>query len=182
MESGDGVSNETGVYYVGDFDEELGEKLLPELDAEFAKRKGLRNPGSITLFINSHGGYTRVLFDVLAKVELLKAIGVTVKTVVAGYAYSCGALLAMAGTPGHRYTGPYAEFLLHMGSASTGRVETPLQLERSAERVARHFATVETIIKRYARVPQLRSKLKDDNLFFDAEQAIAWGVVDKLLY
>lgn len=183
MESGDGVSeNATGVYYIEDFDEDLWKNLVPKLDEEIEKRKAIRNPGSVTLHITSPGGYTYVLYDILARVEILKAIGVTVRTVVTSSAFSCGAMLFIAGTPGHRYLGPYARLLLHYGGAGTGWVETPTQLERSAETVQNHFDTIVGIIKRYAKVPRLMDKIKDDNFYIYPADAIEWGLADKMLY
>ena len=176
MKDGGDLQEITNDFYVfRDFDETLLREVGQDLMFT-ALNLGGRQP-VINLWINSYGGLVSVLNTVLDAVEIAKARGVTVATYATGAAYSCGSMLAVAGTPGHRYMGPNAHHLLHFGW--TGAEGTnPVEFDRDASRSRAHFDFVFNHYRKHAKVPRLREKLKDDNLFVGFDQAVEWKLAD----
>lgn len=170
----------TSVYIHGAFDESLMQRVVPKLDKALATLPKTKD-AKIVIHISSPGGYVYVLDDILYRVEMLKAAGVIVETRVTSHAYSCGAMLAIAGSKGHRYMFSRAEQLLHFGSASTGRVYTPTELTRSTENIQRFFDGTIAHIKKHTKIPNIAKKIDQDNLFITAEQALEWGMVDEIV-
>lgn len=158
-----------------EFDDDLQKdlrKFYSEVD-EVSKQKD----AAIEVIINSEGGDCSVLKSYLDAFEYAKSEGVTVKTHVSGIAASCGSLLAIAGSPGHRSMSAHSEHYMHLGSAGF-RTHTDLELERMTGQVQRHFDFVRGMYAKYAKVPNLRKKLETDHLFVDAETAKQWKLVD----
>lgn len=167
-------------YIGGAFNEEMEVGVIPGLRGEIETQAD-KKEGKIELNIASHGGDAHVLIQILELVEEAKRRGIKVKTIVTSHAYSCGSMLAVAGTPGERYISPYAEHLVHYGSFDGYRKTTPLQLDRDHERFKRWTATILHHYMRYAHIPDLEEKIKDDSLWIPASQAIEWGLADKYI-
>lgn len=167
----------TDIFIFREFDDEL---LLDE-GREFmrtASMLSIHSSARINLWINSPGGYTHVLKTFLDAVALAQSRGVEVATYATGAAYSCGSLLAASGTPGLRFMGTTASHLLHFGW--TGAEGTnPTELARDVARGNEHFDFIYNSYRRFAKVPRLRDKLHDDNLFVGYTQAVEWGLADK---
>jgi ATP-dependent protease ClpP protease subunit len=168
------------VYIYGVFDDSIAKSVIPDLVKEIEAKKSKRD-AKISFFIDSNGGETRYLFNLLALVEMAKAAGITIETNVFGHAYSCGSLLAAAGTKGHRRISWLAEHLCHLGSASTGVVVNEVELSRGAERVASHFERVRTLYKKYANLENLEDAIKFDNHFIRGEAIIKNGLADSFV-
>lgn len=167
-------------FIYGYFDFTIAKYIIPG----FIKRiDDLRNikDASISLFIDSGGGYTSYLKNLLALVEAAKSIGITVETFVFAQAYSCASILASSGTKGRRFIGPHAEHLLHLGASETGKVQTDIQMERSSNRVKAHFNFVRSCYKKYGNVKKLDELLKDDNYFLRGKEIIKNGLADYIL-
>lgn len=167
-------------YLTGPFDAEMESAVVAPLRKEIDHQAAKRD-GSIELWISSHGGNALVLVQLIELVEYAKRNGVTVRTVVASHAYSCGSMIAVAGTKGERYISRYADHLAHYGSFDGIRKTTPLQIERGAEHWRRWTGLIREHYERYTRIPDLEEKLKDDDLWVPAEQCIKWGMADKLM-
>jgi ATP-dependent Clp protease protease subunit len=128
----------------------------------------------IALYINSPGG---VVSSGLAIYDTMQYIKSPVSTVCMGSAYSMGSFLLMAGAAGRRIALPNASIMLHQPSGG---------FQGQASDVALH---AEDIIKTkhrlnalYARhcgraIDEIERTLDRDH-FMNAEEAMAWGVVD----
>lgn len=176
------MSSTKEFYIFGGFDDTLLTKVGEDfVEAAHSLSGSFGVVPRINLFINSPGGYTTVLRTFLDATEVAKARGVEVATFVTGGAWSCGSMLAVAGTKGLRFMSPTATHLLHYGfTAATGT--SPEEFERDAEHSLLHFDFVVQHYKRHARVPKLRKLLKDDNLFVGIDQALEWGLADKKMF
>jgi ATP-dependent Clp protease protease subunit len=130
----------------------------------------------IFLYINSPGG---VVTAGLAIYDTMQYIKSPVSTVCMGLAASMGSFLLMAGEPGQRVCLPNARILLHQPSGG---------FSGQASDIERH---AEDIIKMKHRINQLYAKHcgrtleevehdLDRDYFLDAEQAKAWGLIDKV--
>jgi ATP-dependent protease ClpP protease subunit len=167
----------TDFFIFREFDEVLLNETAPEIMRAAAMLPVHGSP-RINLWINSPGGYTHVLKSILDAVELAQSRGVEVATYATGAVFSCGSLLAVSGTPGLRFMGKTAHHLLHFGW--TGAEGTnPTELARDVARSNDHFEFIYNGYRKHAKVPRLRDKLHDDNLFVGYQQAIEWGLADK---
>lgn len=170
---------ENKIYIHGLFDESIVEDVIPFFH-EMIKKEKDKKEGKIIIEIASCGGYTYILKNLLALVEKAKEEGIIVETRVFSHAYSCGSILAISGTKGHRFVGPYAEHLCHLGSAGTGRVSTDMQLERQTALLKRHFDFVREIYTKYSAIPDLEKAIQDDDFYIAGRELIDWELADKL--
>lgn len=175
-----------GCFFVfGDFDHSIATEIIPPLVAEIERLKALNEGkatkgGKIRVYINSHGGWTMYAENVISLFEVAKEEGITVETYVFGYAYSCGSLVACAGSPGHRYVGPYAEHLCHLGRTGA-RAHNDVEHERETMRMKSHFEAIRAIYRKYAKIKNLDRVIRDDSLFIRGDAIIKNGLADKML-
>jgi ATP-dependent protease ClpP protease subunit len=172
------VKNKIFIY--GFFDESIPKIVVPDF-LKVIEEEEKKSEGIIEFYINSDGGTTYYLKDLLALIEVAKKKNIIIKTYVFGRAYSCGSVLACSGTKGERYIYEYSEHLCHLGSSGTGVTRTDKQLERASERVKAHFDFVRNIYKKYANIKDLEVLLMDDNYFLRGQEIIDNGLADKFL-
>lgn len=166
------------VFFIGDFDDSLESMVVPLLQE--IKHQRNRVDGHIDLHINSFGGYAHIVSQLVEYVEMAKASGVVVRTIVPAVAFSAGSMLAITGTPGERYISRTGEHLIHYGS--TGSVETtPTQIERYRAWKDRDFKNTIKHYQKYANVPNLEQHLADDGFFVPARDCVRWGLADKFI-
>ncbi len=133
----------------------------------------------INLYINSPGGSVTAGLGVI---DTMQYVPSDVATFIIGQAASMGSLIACSGTKDKRYTLPLAKNLMHQ-PLLTGMLEgqaTDLEIE------AREMLRLRDIIYRIycdATGQQLSTISKDceRNKWLNAEEMIAYGLVDKIL-
>lgn len=140
------------------------------LEAENPKRP-------IHLYINSPGG---VVTAGLAMYDTMRYISSPVHTLCMGTARSMGSFLLMAGEPGERAALPNASLHVHQplggfqGQASDIAIqaEEMLKVKRRMTRLyAEHCGrTIEEV-----------EKTLDRDRFMSAEEALEWGLIDRIL-
>jgi ATP-dependent Clp protease protease subunit len=131
----------------------------------------------INLYINSPGGSMTALFAIYDTMQYIKP---DVSTIVMGQAASAGAVLALAGASGKRYTLPRARILLHQpyGGAEGQAVDIGIQ----AKEIVRNRELMNEIIARHTGQPIERvSKDTDRDFILTAEQALEYGAVDEII-
>ena len=170
--------DENRFFITGIFDKDMESATISQLRKEIETQEEKKD-GLLEFYISSDGGYAYVLIQLVELMELAKRRGITVRTIVTSHAYSCGSLLAVAGTKGERYISRYAEHLAHYGQFDGYRKSTPLQVERQAEQSKRWTKTILEHYKRYCDIPNLEEQLKDDAFWIPADKAIKWGLADK---
>jgi ATP-dependent Clp protease protease subunit len=130
----------------------------------------------IDMYINSPGGVVTAGFAIYDTMQYLKS---PVSTTCMGFAASMGSFLLMAGEPGMRISLPNARIMIHQGSGGfQGKVS---DIERHAKDVKE---TQEKINQLYAKhcgrtVEEVEQAL-DRDTFMSAEEALAWGLIDKV--
>jgi ATP-dependent protease ClpP protease subunit len=117
------------VFIYGKFDDTISTHVIPGF-FDLVKNESKKKDGKIVIDINSHGGYTRILYQLLAIIENAKSKGVIVETRALGVAMSCGSILAASGTKGNRFISENTTHLCHLGSSGF-RVYTDTQLDRA---------------------------------------------------
>lgn len=142
----------------------------------FLESENPRKP--IHLYINSPGG---VVSSGLAMYDTIRYIRAPVHTLCMGTARSMGSFLLMAGAPGHRAALPNASLLVHQpsggfqGQASDIFIHAE-EIQRTKRRMTRLYA--EHCGRSYEEVEQAL----DRDHFMTAEEALEWGLIDRILH
>lgn len=131
----------------------------------------------ISLYINSPGG---VVTAGLAIVDTMRHIQPAVSTVCVGMAASMGAVLLATGEKGKRFILPNAEVMIHQPSGGAEGMASDIeitakQILKIRERLNKLLATV---------TGQTVKKIEEDvdrDFFMNAEEAVKYGIVDKVL-
>jgi len=130
----------------------------------------------IDMYINSPGGVVTAGFAIYDTMQYLKS---PVSTTCMGFAASMGSFLLMAGEPGMRIALPNARIMIHQGSGGfQGKVS---DIERHAKDALETQQKINAIYAKHCgrTVEEVEKALDRDN-FMSAEEALAWGLVDKI--
>jgi len=161
------------IFLWGQVDDESAENIVSKLLYLESTDPGKR----ITFYINSPGGVITSGYSIL---DTMRLISSPVSTVCMGLAASMGSLLLSVGEKGERYIYPLGEVLIHQpsigylqGQASDIAIHAR-QIIKSKEIAADILAkncnqTVEKILKDF-----------DRDYWMNAEESIAYGIVDKI--
>ena len=130
----------------------------------------------IEMYINSPGGVVTSGFAIYDTMQYLKS---PVATTCMGFAASMGSFLLMAGEPGLRTSLPNARIMIHQGSGGyEGKVS---DIERHAKDVLETQAKINALyVKHCGRTAEEVRTALDRDTFMSAEEALAWGLVDKV--
>ena len=132
----------------------------------------------ISLYINSPGGSVT---DGMAIYDTMQYIKCDVSTICMGMAASMGAFLLSSGAKGKRFALPNSEIMIHQPSGGAKGQATEIEI------VAKHILrTKEKLNKILAEntgkpIEQIAVDTDRDN-FMSAEEALEYGLVDKILY
>ena len=131
----------------------------------------------ILLYINSPGGSVTAGMSIYDTMQFVKC---DVSTIVLGQAASMGSLLAAAGASGKRYILPNARHMIHqpLGGASGQATDVEIQ---ARELLRWKEVLTNVYVKHTGRTfDVLRADMERDN-FMTAEQAVTYGLADKVL-
>jgi ATP-dependent Clp protease protease subunit len=131
----------------------------------------------ISVYINSPGGS---IYSGLAIYDTMQFIKPDVATMCVGVAMSMGSLLLAAGAKGKRATLPNSRILIHQPSAGFEGQSTDIEIH--AREILNVRARIDQIYAEHTGLSeeQVRSDMERDR-FFTAEQALEYGLVDKVL-
>ena len=132
----------------------------------------------IVFYINSPGGSVS---DGMAIYDTMQMVKSDIKTVCIGRCSSMAAVLLSGGTKGKRYITPNSEVMIHeVSSFNMGKIgELKINYE--------HSNTLnERIIKLLANntgrsIKQVRQDIQLKDRWFNAEEALKYGLIDKIL-
>jgi ATP-dependent Clp protease protease subunit len=131
----------------------------------------------ISFYINSPGGS---IAAGMAIYDTMRYIKPDVSTICIGMAASMGAFLLAAGTKGKRFALPNAEIMIHqpLGGIS-GQAE---DLRIHAERIIKTRDKLNRILSENTGQPLARiARDTDRDNFMDAEDAVAYGIIDRVI-
>ncbi len=131
----------------------------------------------INFYINSPGGS---ISAGMAIYDTMRYIRPDVSTICIGLAASMGAFLLAAGTKGKRFALPNAEIMIHqpLGGMS-GQAE---DLKIHAERIIKTRDKLNRILSDNTGQPLRRiSKDTDRDNFMDPDEAVAYGIIDRVI-
>lgn len=155
-------------------DSEESEKIIDQL----LKLDTMKSNKDITFYINSPGGSVS---DGMAIYDAMQMVKSDIKTICIGRCSSMAAVLLSGGTKGKRFITPNSEIMIHeVSSFNMGKIgELKINFEHSNtlnERIIKLLAnnTGKTI-------KQIRHDIQLKDRWFNAEEALEYGLVDKLL-
>jgi ATP-dependent Clp protease protease subunit len=132
----------------------------------------------ISIYINSPGGS---IYSGLAIYDTMHFIKPDCATICVGIAMSMGSLLLAGGAPGKRFSLPNSRILIHQPSAGFEGQSTDIEIhareiinirKRTDEIYAKHTGQTEE---------QVHLDMERDR-FFKADEAVKYGLIDKVIY
>ena len=132
----------------------------------------------ISFYINSPGG---VVTAGLAIYDTMQYIKCDVSTICMGLAASMGAFLLSSGTKGKRFALPNSEIMIHQPSGGAKGQATDIKIV--ADNILRTKEKLNKILAENTGNPLdvIAHDTERDN-FMTAEEALNYGLVDKILY
>jgi ATP-dependent Clp protease protease subunit len=131
----------------------------------------------IQMYINSPGGQ---IYAGLAIYDTMQMISNRISTVAVGVTASFGTVLLAAGTKGHRYALPHAT--IHMHQPLGGAQGQATDIEIQAREILRLKARLtEIMAKSSGKTLQEIEHDTERDFYLDAQQAVDYGLVDKVL-
>lgn len=133
----------------------------------------------IHFYINSPGG---VITAGMAIYDVMQFVKPDVCTYVLGQACSMGSFLAQAGTPGKRYMLPHARHMIHQPSGGARGMQSDIAIQyqeitKMKDMLTKLYVEHNTAGKSYADF----EKDMDRDTFMSAEEALAYGLCDKIV-
>jgi len=131
----------------------------------------------IHLYINSPGGSITAGMAIYDTMQLIKP---DVSTICVGMAASMGAFLLAGGAKGKRFVLPNAEVMIHQPLGGTQGQATDIKIH--AERIIAMRESLNKILSEKTGQPlEVIEKDTERDNFMTAEQAVAYGLVDKII-
>ncbi|MBW7904973.1 MAG: ATP-dependent Clp protease proteolytic subunit [Phycisphaerae bacterium] len=131
----------------------------------------------IHLYVNSPGGSVHAGMGIYDTMQFVRC---PVSTYVIGMAASMGAVLSAAGTPGKRYVLPHARVMIHQPLGGARGPATDLKIELN-EMLRTQRQLYEILARHTGKTIDDITRDCDRNNWMDAEQAVAYGLADRIL-
>ncbi len=131
----------------------------------------------ISIYINSPGGS---IYSGLAIYDTMQFVKPDIATMCVGVAMSMGSLLLAAGAKGKRAVLPNSRILIHQPSAGFEGQSTDIEIH--AREILKVRERIDEIYAEHTGRPkeEVRADMERDR-FFNAEQALEYGLVDRVL-
>lgn len=131
----------------------------------------------ITLYIHSPGGHVTAGLAIYDTMQVIKP---DVATVCVGIAASMGAVLLAGGAKGKRFALPNAEVMIHQPLGGTEGQASDIRIH--AEHIIKTKDRLNKILAKHTSQPLDRiEKDTDRDYFMGAEEAVKYGLVDKVI-
>jgi len=159
----------------------VGDEITPELaNVVVAQMLFLANEdpkADMHLYINSPGGS---VYCGMGIYDTMQYVPCPVATYVIGTAASMGAVLAAAGTPGKRFVLPHSRVMIHQPLGAARGPATDIKIE--LDEMLRTQRQLYEILAKHCHkdIAQIERDC-DRNKWMDAEEAVAYGLADKVL-
>lgn len=131
----------------------------------------------ISLYINSPGGSITAGMAIFDTMNFIKS---DVSTICIGMAASMGAFLLACGTQGKRFALPNSEVMIHQPLGGAQGQATEIKI--AAERILKSREKLNSILADRCKkdIKIIEVDTERDN-FMDAEEALEYGLVDKII-
>ncbi len=158
--------------------EEVNDVTASLVVAQLLFLEGQDPEKDISFYINSPGGSVSAGFAIFDTMQYIKC---DVSTICLGMAASMGAFLLAAGAPGKRYALPNSEIMIHQPLGGTQGQASDIKI--AADHILRTREKLNRILSEKTGKPLevIAADTERDN-WMTAEEACAYGLVDKVLY
>jgi ATP-dependent Clp protease, protease subunit len=165
--------NDRVVFLGGEVTEELANLIV----AQLVHLESDDPDKDISLYINSPGGS---IYAGLAIYDTMQFIKPDVATICYGIAMSMGSFLLAGGAAGKRMTLPNSRILIHQPSGGFQGQSTDIEIH--AREVLALRARIDEIYAKHSgqSVERVHADMERDR-FFAAEEAVAYGLVDRVI-
>ena len=158
--------------------EEVNDVTASLVVAQLLFLEGQDAEKDISLYINSPGGSVSAGFAIFDTMQYIKC---DVSTICMGMAASMGAFLLAAGAKGKRYALPNSEIMIHQPLGGAQGQATDIKI------VSDHIIRIRDKINRIladetGKPIEVIERDTDRDNYMTAEEACAYGLVDKVLY
>ena len=131
----------------------------------------------IKLYINSPGGSVSAGLAIYDTMQYVKS---DVSTICVGLAASMGAVLLAAGKKGKRFVLPNSEVMIHQVMGGTEGQASDIKIR--AEHILKTKDKLNLILAKHTNQKVAKiEKDADRDYFMSAEEAVAYGIVDKVI-
>lgn len=138
------------------------------------------NPSKpISLYINSPGG---AVTAGMAIYDTMQYIQSPVSTICIGQAASMGSLLLCGGAAGQRFCLPHSRIMVHQVSGGFSGQASDIAIH--AKEILRVREQLNEIYRRHVSKPKTLEEIErvmERDTFMGAEEALEWGIVDRVL-
>ena len=160
------------VFVTGQVEDNMASLIVAQL--LFLESENPSRP--ISMYINSPGG---VVTAGMAIHDTMQYIKPRVSTVCIGQAASMGSFLLAAGEPGMRIALPNARIMVHQPSGGARGMASDIEIQ--AKEILRIRARMNDLYVKYTgRSLTDIEKALDRDTFLEADEALAFGIVDKV--
>ena len=161
------------VFVGGEIDDDMANAIVAQLlflQAQDAEKE-------VSMYINSPGGSVTAGLAILDTMKMVKC---PVATYCVGQASSMGAILLASGDKGRRYALPHARIMVHQPwGGAQGKAS---DIEITAREILRLKEMLNGILAEASgRTLESVTNDTDRDHFMSADEAKAWGIVDKVL-
>ncbi|MFB5761658.1 ATP-dependent Clp endopeptidase proteolytic subunit ClpP [Paenibacillus medicaginis] len=131
----------------------------------------------IQMYINSPGGSVTAGFSIYDTMQFVKP---DISTICIGMAASFGTILLTGGTKGKRLALPNSEIMIHQPHGGARGQASDIRIQ--AERILKSREKLNKILSDHTGQPLERiEKDTDRDHFFSAEEAVEYGLVDRIV-
>lgn len=158
--------------------EEVNDVTASLVVAQLLFLEGQDPEKDISFYINSPGGSVSAGFAIFDTMQYIKC---DVSTICLGMAASMGAFLLAAGAPGKRFALPNSEIMIHQPLGGAQGQATDIKI--ASDHILRTRDKLNRILAAETGKPLdvIEKDTERDN-FMSAEEACAYGLIDKVIY
>lgn len=159
--------------------EDVNDTTASLITAQLLFLEGQDPDQDISLYINSPGGSVTAGFAIYDTMHYIKC---DVSTICIGLAASFGAFLLAAGARGKRFALPNAEIMIHQPAVSGGIKGPASDIKIMSDYMQRNKQRLnELLAKNTGRTIEEIERDTDRDHFMTAEEAKAYGLIDKVI-
>lgn len=158
--------------------DEVNDATASLVVAQLLYLEGQDPENDISLYINSPGGSVTAGFAIYDTMQYIKC---DVSTICMGMAASMGAFLLSSGAKGKRFALPNSEIMIHQPSGGAQGQAT--EIEITAKQILKIRERLNKILADNTGKPiDIIAKDTERDNFMSADEALDYGLVDKILY
>jgi len=155
----------------------IGDEVANTVIAQLLFLDKVDSTKDITVYVNSPGGAVTATLAIYDTMQLVKA---DVSTVCLGIAASGGSIILMGGTKGKRFILPHSEVMIHQPLGGTEGQATDIAIH--AEHIIKTKKLLNEMIAKHTgkKFEEVERDTERDK-FMTAEEAVKYGIVDKII-